>query len=58
MVQWVKDLAFVIAVAGVTAVGWVRFLDRDLPHATGTAKKKIKMNLKSFIKVISRTWEM
>ena len=47
MVQWVKDLAFVIAVAGVTAVGWVRFLDRDLPHATGTAKKN-KNELEKF----------
>ena len=39
MVQWVKNL---IAVAQVAMEAQVQSLAQELPHATGTAKKKKK----------------
>ena len=40
MVQWVKDLAVITAVALVTAVAAVPSLARELQHAVHESKKK------------------
>ena len=40
MVQWVKDLAMVTAVAQAAAVAWVQSLAWKLPKAAGVAKNK------------------
>ena len=40
MVQWVKDLAVVVAVAQVDAVVRVQSLAPELLHVRGIAKKK------------------
>jgi len=39
IVQLVKDLALLTAVAQVAAVSWVQSLAQELPHATGAAQK-------------------
>ena len=48
MVQWVKDLAVVTAVAWVAAVVQIRSLAQEPPHATRTAKKTNKQTKKPY----------
>ena len=45
MAQWVKDLAFVTAMAQAAAVVWVQSLVLELLHATGMVKTKNKNNV-------------
>ena len=55
MAQQVKDPSIVHAVAQVTAVAQVLFLAWEFPRATGTAKNKNKIRLRSSCRVSVET---